>query len=106
MIQIMSKRDKLLTSCRYYKGEKENPYQDGNKALFWDYERKWLEMFLDESDTLVAYRDEYEKDGLLDFESKDGVPTTLKALLYNRFLYWTEGSPDGFKKFYREQYIV
>lgn len=101
----MSRRDKLLTACRYYKGEKENPYQDGNKALFWNYERKWLEMFLDESDTLVAYMDEYEKDGLLDFESKDNVPTTLKALLYNRFLYWSEGSPSEFKKFYKDLYL-
>lgn len=101
----MSKRDKLLTSCRYYKGEKENPYKDDNKALFWEYEKKWLEMFLDESDTLVAYRDEYEKDGLLDFESKDDVPTTLKAMLYNRFLYWLEGSMTEFKKFYKEQYL-
>lgn len=102
----MSKRDELLTSCRYYKGEKENPYKDGNKALFWEYEKKWLDMFLGESQTLIAYRDEYVKDGLLDFESKDDVPTTLKAMLYNRFLYWLEGSPDEFKKFYKEQYCT
>ena len=101
----MSKRDELLTSCRYYKGEKGSPYENGEKALFWEYEEKWLEMSLNESDILVAYRKEYEKDGLLDFESKDGVPTTLKAVLYNRYLYWCEGSPDGFKKFYKEQYL-
>lgn len=102
----MSKRDELLTSCRYYKGEKENPYKDGNKALFWEYEKKWLDMFLDESQTLIKYRDEYVKDGLLDFESKDNVPTTLKSILYNRFLYWSEGSPDEFRKFYKEQYLA
>jgi hypothetical protein len=101
----MSKRDELLTSCRYYKGENENPYKDGNKALFWEYEKNWLDMFLDESQTLIEYRDEYVKDGLLDFESKDDVPTTLKAMLYNRFLYWLEGSPTEFKKFYNEQYL-
>ncbi len=100
----MSKRDVLLTSCRYYKGEKENLFSDGIKAQFWEYEKKWLEMFLDESPILVGYRDEYAKDGLLDFESKDDVPITLKAMLYNRFLYWSEGSPSEFKKFYKEQY--
>ena len=101
----MSKRDELLTSCRYYKGEQKNPYADDSKAQFWEYEKKWLDMFLDESPTLVDYRDEYVKDGLQDFESKDDVPTTLKAMLYNRFLYWLEGSPAEVKKFYKEQYL-
>lgn len=95
----------LLTACRYYKGEKENPYQDRRKSLFWSYEKKWLEMFLVESVDIVAYMDEYEKDGLLGFESKDNVPTTLKALLYNRYLYWSEGSPSGFKEFYKDLYL-
>ena len=81
------------------------PLRVWEQSPFWPYEKKWLEVFLNESDTLVAYRDEYEKDGLPDFESEDGVPTTLKAVLYNHYLYWCEGTPDGFKKFYKEQYL-
>lgn len=39
----MDKKD-YLPFCRYYKGEKENPYKGGNKALFWDYERVWIDL--------------------------------------------------------------
>lgn len=39
----MEKKD-YLPFCRYYKGEKENPYKSGNKALFWDYERAWIDL--------------------------------------------------------------
>ena len=55
----MSKRDELLTSCRYYKGENENPYKDGNKALFWDFEKNWIDMFLDGRLSLIEYWEEY-----------------------------------------------
>lgn len=89
----------------YGVSDRENPYKDGDKALFWDYEKTWLDMFVDESQTLIKYRDEYVKDRLLDFEGRDGVPTTLKASLYSRYLYWTEESPAGFEKCYKEQYL-
>lgn len=102
----MNRKEELLTSCRYYKGEKKNPYEDAIKSMFWEYEKKWLDMFLDESQTLIKYRDEYVKDGLLDFESNDDVPITLKSMLYNRFLYWSEGTPNEFKKFYKKQYLA
>ena len=37
----MEKKD-FLPFCRYYKGEKENPYKSGN--IFWDYERVWIDL--------------------------------------------------------------
>lgn len=49
--------------------DRDNPYKDGEKALFWDYEKTWLDMFVDESQTLIKYRDEYAKNGLLDLRA-------------------------------------
>ena len=101
----MSKRDDLIKQCRYYHGEEENPYTDGNKALFWDYEMKWVALYLTEDERLSDCCNEYVSHGLMEFEEKDGVPFTLKALLYNRFQQWLEGTPSEFKKFYKEQYL-
>ena len=34
----MDDREKLMELCRYYKGEKENPYKgEQNKACIWSY---------------------------------------------------------------------
>lgn len=107
-----TKKD-LIPFCRYYKGEKERPYKEGDKAFFWDWESKWVEF------TLTAYKnsevgilgtmiDEYLSCGLRTFNEDDGVPTTLKALLFNRYLHQTnypmkEGA-ELFKKFYNDTY--
>lgn len=99
------KRDELTRRCRYYKGEAENPCEDGDRAVFWGYERTWVDLMLAESDLLVRYREEYAAAGLADFERHDGVPALLKALLYSRYMYWLAGSPAGFRTFYRQRYL-
>ena len=99
------KKDELIELCRYYKGESQNPYENGDMAAFWEYERTWVDMMLTESDTLVRCWDQYAADGLADFEQNDGVPTFLKALLYSRFVYWLTGTPAEFKTFYKRQYL-
>lgn len=38
------KESDLLQYCRYYKGERKNPYEgkEQNKAMLWMYERAWI----------------------------------------------------------------
>lgn len=99
------KKDVLIQLCRYYKGEPQNPYENGDKAAFWGYERTWVDMMLTEDDALVRCWDEYAAGGLADFEKHDGVPALLKALLYSRFVYWLTGTASEFKKFYKQRYL-
>lgn len=104
----MDKKD-FLPFCRYYKGEKENPYKSGNKALFWDYERVWIDLSVDKDEMLGNMLDEYIAAGLSEFEMRDGIPAALKALLFNRYGHWLGGyglieDAKGFKKFYLNEY--
>ncbi len=99
----MNKED-LIKLCRYYKGEKENPYE-GDKGMFWYIERGYVDMRVVEDKALADCGSEYMRQGLLDFEEFDGTPLLLKALLYNRFEYWLQGSVKEFKKFYKESYM-
>lgn len=98
------KRDDLTGRCLYYKGEEQCPYESGDKASFWEYERAWVDMSLAESDALVACWNEYVAQGLADFETEDGTPVLLKALLFSRFVYWLSGTPEEFEAFYKRQY--
>lgn len=109
----MANKKELLPFCRYYKGEKENPYKEGNEALFWDYEKKWIELTFEayqgnDSPILGTYINEYVSAGLGQFDMTDTAPATLKALLFNRYLHFTSYSikegAEPFKKFYNEQY--
>lgn len=100
----MDEKD-LLHHCRYYKGEKENPFE-GTKKMLWYYEQTWVHLTLsndeDDSNLLSKALEEYILAGLDDFEEYDHIPLTLKAILYNRFEQWNEG--DGFKEFYHKYY--
>jgi hypothetical protein len=52
--------------------------------------------------------DEYVAVGLSDFENADGVPITLKSLLFNRYAQGNMSSladcVEPFKKFYKQYY--
>jgi len=105
----MANKNNLLGNCRYYKGEERCP--NDTIGLFWDYERLWMEW------TLVAEKDgssqeakrldnmmrEYLNAGFKDFALSDGVPMSLKALLFNRFEHWNQS--DGFQEWYKERYL-
>lgn len=111
----MSESD-YISCCRYYKGERENPYKgkDQNKAMLWLYERAWVH------DTMVVIARGYAKDsesrnldeyiavGLAEFENADGVPISLKSLLFNRYAKGNMSSMmdciEPFKKFYKQYY--
>jgi len=94
----------LIDNCRYYRGEKECPdtLKESGKELFWFYELKWVEM----NGEFEGFG-EYEGYGLSDFEKEDGVPLTLKLLLFNRYMHWSGYGYDsipGFKEWYRNNY--
>ena len=110
------KINKLIDLCRYYKGEDNNPFEgkDQNKAMFWFYEKYWVEQTLKiekegENSHAVKYIGEmisdYQNAGLWNFEVFDHVPLALKALLFNRYNHWNIGGTDGFKEFYLKEYI-
>lgn len=99
----------LILYCRYYKGEEdclESISRDGDCSL-WFYEQVWA--------TQEEHRDEtggntleYIHYGLKDFNADDGVPITLKALLFNRFCHWVGGygnDVEQFKEWYLEEYL-
>ena len=93
-----------MDKCKFFKGEQECPEAicNAGKAMFWEYERIWCSM----RDTyeMCAILDAYLDAGLEDFDPDDGTPMTLKALLFNRYEHWCQGTPDGFKDFYKCEY--
>lgn len=104
------KREDLIKQCRYYKGEKVNPYDSWPKANMWDYESVWVSMNLSEegASMLDEYIRDYDYAGLTDYSAADGVPLSLKALLFGRFCHWSSGGlldcVGGFKSFYSTCY--
>ena len=105
----MIKKEDLIPFCRYYKGENECPYKEGNSVLFWGWEKKWIVFSLsaysdEQEDLLGTMIDEYVAVGLRKFNQLDGTPVSLKALLFNRYLHHSDlPMKDGvetFKIFY------
>jgi hypothetical protein len=104
-----------IDKCRYYQGRYFIPfeYKGLGKDLIWDYERIWVQkhFLLDGEDVKSNekfFKDlirHYKKHGLGHFNDKDGVPISFKALLFNRYEHWTQGTAEGFKVWYREQYL-
>ena len=104
------KKNHLLNYCHFYKGEESSPFKDQNKSMLWFYERSWV------ADSESATADfnpfdnnisDYIRIGLGDFQPSDGVPLTLKALLFNRYAKGSQSLADAvepFKKFYLEHY--
>lgn len=97
----------LFDYCRYYKGEKECPF-DAEQALLWDYERRWCKVQNDKDSSMNDMLNEYNISGLCSFEPYDGTPVSLKALLFNRFCHWSSGAMheciEPFKKWYVDTY--
>lgn len=63
-------KSNYLPFCRYYKGEKENPYKNGDSNLFWFYEEKWITLSINKDDMLGDMLDEYISAGLSKFEMR------------------------------------
>ncbi|MFR9585647.1 MAG: hypothetical protein SNI20_05935 [Rikenellaceae bacterium] len=98
-------RDYKISVCRYFDGEDRNPFEgkDQNRAMLWFYERCWVESAQDDS----VYLEEYISVDLANFESRDSVPTSLKALLFNRYAKGCQSmmlAVEPFKEFYHQYY--
>ena len=93
----------LLKHCRYYKGEKDCPesIEKAGKGSFWFYESVWVKR------DGGKYEDEdYTKYGLIDFATTDSTPLSLKKILFNRFMHWSDyGNAQQFKEWYFKQYM-
>lgn len=101
------KNNELLKYCRYYKGEKDNPFEDKdqNKSMLWFYESIWVNRYA--TTVLDSTIDEYVHYGLGNFEMHDHIPLSLKALLFNRYAkgsYSMQDAVEPFKAFYHKYY--
>lgn len=104
----MKNNNELLQFCRYYKGEDKCPFDDDpNKAMLWDYEQIWVIEHKRNKSELSNYQEEcmhdYISHGLADFQNKDGIPISLKALLFNRYEL-PDNDTSPFKRFYKKYY--
>jgi hypothetical protein len=98
----MDRKD-LLKFCRYYKGEAS--MAKDTKAFLWEYEKKWVELMINDNPLLDGMISVYISNGLRDFEQMDNTPLTLKALLFNRYSHWLKEDADGFRRWYKTEYI-
>ncbi|MBW8359305.1 MAG: hypothetical protein K0M63_05805 [Weeksellaceae bacterium] len=81
----------LYSFTRYYKGPGTEPANnENNKRLMWEYEQRWAENEEERSAEHPRMK-EYVSDVLPLFNEDDGIPNSLKALLYNRYTHWTGG---------------
>ena len=99
----MDRKD-LLSSCRYYKGEKENPFDNSPARYVWNIEKDWVDGMTNDEvcDGLSAALNHYIHVGYKDFDKFDDTPITLKSMLLSLLEKWNEGmvSYDGFSDFY------
>ena len=100
------KREDLIKQCRYYKGEKSNPYNrdiDENKFIFWATERDCCEFSRTDPDYLEPYikeaqRMEEETPGIFNRQhSKNLSPVTKGLIIYIEYMVtkwnpWSDGS--------------
>lgn len=97
----------LLQYCRYYKGERRNPYKgkDQNKMMLWSYEQIWADMASGNTpDSLLAEYCLYLHRDLPELVNNDYAPMSLTALLYDRYMHFGGGA-EGFKKLFEEYYM-
>ena len=76
----MPTKEELIKQCRYYKGEEESPYEgvDQDKDMLWFYESHWVMSGTSEDMVSDYHRLHISSDNI-------SIPTSLKALLFNRF---------------------
>ena len=87
-----------LAHCFYYG---KNVPEDCGAHVGHMYEEYWVRFHFDESDYLTTETINYIKEGLGNFCADDGVPVSMKALLYNRFCHWRWcETPDTFRSWY------
>ena len=94
----------LLSYCLYYKGGEIN-----DASIIEFYEQMWVNFSQHNRMYIAEIVQDYIFAGLELFNCNDGIPISLKALLYNRYMHWNGGNGwqndnNGFKEFYLENY--
>ena len=107
---LIGKDKELIEHCLFYNGEDECPNEVeamiGGKQI-WFYEKRWVEMTL-QGESFEQEIEEYNAYGMSDFSVDDGIPISLKALLYNRFYYMSgtlERGGKAFREWYSNYYL-
>ena len=81
------RKPKLIAKCRYYKGEKENPFKNTDDEMKWYYESCWVNQLSDSYRNARQYL--YEAGNQFDdIAEKYKVPRSLIGLFLNRYEYW------------------
>ena len=87
-----------LNHCFYFG---KNVPEDCGAHVGHKYEENWVMFHFGDSDYLVDETLNYIKEGLGHFCEDDGVPISMKAILYNRFCHWGWAeTPDTFRSWY------
>lgn len=105
-------RNELVSLCRYYHGEEENPYTEvarDNRPMLWYCERSWVNDMIKSRDgdteVLEEYLNTYIAAGLTDFKADDGIPMKLKSYLFSVYMKGeSTRDTEPFKKFYLKYY--
>ena len=98
-------RKELIGFCRYYKGEKENPFSISPVWYIWNIEKEWVDKMIinnAECQDLSLALNHYVSYGFKDFEKNDHIPITLKSMLLSLLEKWNEGmvTDKDFREFY------
>lgn len=100
----------LIAKCRIFDDEDSLPDSlSEDQQFIWKYERFWVQESIQTSRETETARQsrlsDYYHAGLKDFQSEDGTPIDLKAILFNRFCKYLElTDPERFMKWYVEVY--
>ena len=88
--RFRKRETELEKRCRFYKGEKVCPFQEGSKdEHFWKYERIWVERLSQSYTYADKWREEltpYKK--IQAYVKEHGLPSSFIGLLVNRDLHW------------------
>lgn len=87
-----------IERCFYYG---KNIPEDKGANVGHMYEQCWVRFHFDKDNYLLNETLNYIREGLGNFCSEDGVPISMKAILYNRFCHWGWcETPDTFRRWY------
>ena len=87
-----------LSHCFYYR---KNLPEECSEHVGHMYEESWIKFHFSDPSYLLNVTIHYIREGLGDFRSDDGVPISMKAILYNRFCHWGWAeTPDTFRSWY------
>lgn len=108
----LTRRQYLLSQCRYYNGESEPPRSlPEGCALMWNYEWHWVLWSL-KNDPMMEQFQRMIEEFHLENKEGDDTPLTMKALLLNRYLHWCgayasiEETLKHFEKWYESHYLI